>query len=55
MLLACDAEAREEEYMASGPYTGLSRSSTFPKYSHSEPKFRALLTGGASKVELALR
>jgi hypothetical protein len=27
---------------------------TFPNYTHSEPRFRALLTGEASDVQLAL-
>jgi hypothetical protein len=30
------------------------RSSTFRNYTHSEPRFCALLTEGASEVELAL-
>ncbi len=51
-LLACDAEARG---MASSPVKrGLKQSSTFRNYIHSEPRFRALLTEGASQVELAL-
>jgi competence protein ComEC len=32
VLLAGDAEANEEEYMANGPYTGPLRSSTFRNY-----------------------
>jgi hypothetical protein len=44
VLLAGDAEGREEEYMASGPYTrGLKRSSTFRNYTHSEPRLCALI------------
>jgi competence protein ComEC len=31
LLLASDAEAREEEYMANGPYTGPLTVITFPK------------------------
>jgi hypothetical protein len=54
MLLAGDAEAREEEYMAGGPTPGLLPSSTFPNYTHSEPRFHALVTEGASEVKLAL-
>ena len=49
VLLAGDAEAREEEYMAFGPYTGPLTSSTSRYYTHSDPRFRALLlTEGAS-------
>jgi hypothetical protein len=46
ILLAGDAEANEEEYMANGPYIGPSRSSKFRNYTHSEPRFRTLLTEG---------
>ncbi len=55
ILLAGDAEAREEEYMANGPYTGpLTVPSTFRNYTYSEPRFRALLTeGGAQRLELS--
>ncbi len=35
-------------------HEALSGSSTFRTYTHSEPRFRALLTEGASEVELAL-
>jgi hypothetical protein len=33
---------------------GLKRSSTFRNYTHSEPRFRALLAEAASEMELAL-
>jgi hypothetical protein len=53
VLLTGDAEAREE-YIAKGPIWGLSLSSTFRNYTHSEPRFRALLTeGGNGRLELA--
>jgi hypothetical protein len=35
-------------------HEGLKQSSTFRNYTHSEPRFRALLTKGASELELAL-
>ena len=54
VLLAGDAEAREEEYMGSGATRGLKRSSTFRNYTHSEPRFRALLTEGMHELDLAL-
>jgi hypothetical protein len=54
VLLAGDAEGREEEYMASGPSPVPSRSSTSRNYTRSEPRFRALLTDAASEMELAL-
>jgi hypothetical protein len=50
-LLAGDAEAGEE-YVAGDPYTGPLSSSTFRNYTHPEPRFRALLTGGVSKMTL---
>jgi hypothetical protein len=43
VLLAIDAEAKEE-YMPNDPTRGPKRSSTFRNYTHSEPRFRALLT-----------
>jgi hypothetical protein len=46
VLLAGNAEAREEEYMANGPIRGLKRSSTFRNYIPSGRRFRALLTEG---------
>ena len=54
ILLAGDAEAREEDYRRAAPTRGLKRSSTFQNYTHSEPRFRALLTKGASELKLAL-
>jgi hypothetical protein len=54
VLLAGDAEAREEEYRRAAHTRGLKRSSTFRNYTHSEPRFHALLTEGASEIELAL-
>jgi hypothetical protein len=47
---ARDAEAKEEEYMGSGPTRGLKGSSTFRNYTRSEPRFRALLTEDPSYV-----
>jgi hypothetical protein len=49
VLLAGDAEAREEEYMAGGPYTGPLTVINVRNYTHSEPRFRALLTEGQSE------
>ena len=51
-----DAKARKVEYMARGSYTrDLKRWLTFRNYTHSEPRFRALLlTGERSDVQLAL-
>jgi hypothetical protein len=55
ILLAGDAEAREEEYMASGPYTGpLTVHQRSESTKSSEPNFRAVLTEEASRVELVL-
>jgi hypothetical protein len=52
--LVGDAEA-QEEYRRAGPTRGLKRRLMFPKYTYSEPVFRALLlTRGASEVEPAL-
>jgi hypothetical protein len=48
-LLAGDAEARESTWPAD-PTRGLKRSSTFRNYTHSEPRFRALLTEGDARV-----
>jgi hypothetical protein len=55
VLLVGDAETREEECISRTARTrGFKRSSTFRNYTHSEPRFRALLTeGGAQRVELA--
>jgi hypothetical protein len=57
VLLAGDAEAREEEYMANGPYTGPMPVINVPKlHTLSEPRFRALLTkGSARRLELMSR
>jgi len=52
--LAGDAEARGEEYMAAEPYTGSLIVHQRLETTHPEPRFRALLTGGACEVELAL-
>src|SRR5918998_1723367 len=54
VLLAGDAEAREEEYMAFGPYTGPLTSSTSRYHTHSDPRFRALPVDRATeRLELA--
>jgi hypothetical protein len=47
------AEAREETAQRF-VHEALSGPSTFRNYTHSEPRFRALLTEGASEVKLAL-
>jgi hypothetical protein len=52
-LLAGDAEAREEHRQAVRT-RGLKQSSTFRNYTHSAPRFHALLVEGASEVKLAL-
>jgi competence protein ComEC len=44
VLLAGDAEAREEDYMANGPYTGPLTVVNVPKLQRPELKFRAVLT-----------
>jgi hypothetical protein len=55
VLRGGDAKAMKEEHSPAVRTRGLKRSSTFPNYTRSEPRFRALLlTGGASGVELAL-
>jgi len=54
VLLACDAEVREENIRQAVPIRGLKRLSMFRNYTHSEPRFRALLIKGASEVEVAL-
>jgi hypothetical protein len=54
VLLASDAEAREEEYRRAVRTRGLEWSSTFRNYTQSEPRFRALLTEGVFEVEAAL-
>jgi len=54
VLLAGDAEAREE-YMAGNPYTrSLIVPSTSRNYTHSELRFRTLLAEGPSDVQFAL-
>jgi hypothetical protein len=53
VLLAGDAVAREE-YSPAALTRDLKRSSRFRNYIHSEPRFRALLTKGASEIEQAL-
>jgi hypothetical protein len=53
VILANDAEAREEQRRAVRT-RGLERSSTFRNYTHSEPRFRALVTEEASEIEVAL-
>ena len=53
ILLAGDAEAREEHRQGARA-RDLKRSSKFRNYTHSELRFCALLTEGASEVELAL-
>ena len=45
---------RRRSTWRAAPTRGLKRSSTFPNYTHSEPRFRALLTDAASEMELAL-
>jgi hypothetical protein len=55
IVLDCDAEAREEEYMASGTCTRPQTVINVPKlHTDSEPRFRALLAEGTSDVHLAL-
>jgi hypothetical protein len=54
VLLAGNAEAKEQEYRRAVPTRGLKRSSTFRNYTHPELRFRAYLTKGASEMELAL-
>ena len=54
MQLAGDAEARAE-YVAGDPHTGSLIVINVPKlHTQSEPKFRALLTGGVLEIEVAL-
>jgi len=48
VLLAGDAEAGRSAWRAVTT-RGLKRSSTFRNYTHSEPRFRALLTEGATR------
>jgi hypothetical protein len=52
-LFAGDAEVGEE-FRRAVPTRGLKGSSTFSNYTHPEPRFYALLTEGASEMELAL-
>ncbi len=50
-LLAGDAEAKEENYMARGPYTEpLTAHQSLKLQRQSEPRFRALLTDGGARV-----
>jgi hypothetical protein len=52
-VLLATAEAREEEYMASGPTRGLKRSSKFETTKRPELRFRALLhEDGSRKLEM---
>ena len=54
VLLAGDAKAREEEFKRAASARGLNRSSTFRNYTHSEPRFRVLLTeDGTQRLELS--
>jgi hypothetical protein len=48
--LAGDAEAREEEYMVSGPYTGPLTVVRVHEYKTAWRKFRARLTEGDARV-----
>jgi beta-lactamase superfamily II metal-dependent hydrolase len=50
VLLAGDAEAREEEYMAGGPYTGPLTVINVPKLHTLWARFLALLTEGEARV-----
>jgi hypothetical protein len=52
ILLAGDAEAREE-YRRGAPTRDLKWWLTFRKYTHSEPRFRALLNEGVFEIELS--
>jgi beta-lactamase superfamily II metal-dependent hydrolase len=55
VLLAGDAEAKEEEYLANGSFTRPQAVINVSKlHTHSEPRFRALLTEGTPDLELAL-
>ena len=48
VLLSGYTEVREE-HMASGSCTSLKRPSTFRNYTHSEPRFRALLSESSTE------
>jgi hypothetical protein len=51
VLLAGDAEANEEEYIANGPYARSQTVHNVPKlHTLSEPRFRALLTEDGAHV-----
>jgi hypothetical protein len=50
VLLAGDAEARGRSTWRVVHTLGLKRSSTFRNYTHSEPRFRALLTDGEEQA-----
>ena len=54
--LRLEFKPREEGYEVTGPFCSLEPLSwlTSRNYTHSEPRFRALLAGGASEIELAL-
>jgi hypothetical protein len=54
MLLAGEAEVREENHSPTVRTRGLKRWVTFPNYTHSEPRLCALLTEGEPELELAL-
>jgi hypothetical protein len=54
VLLVDDADAKEEDTWRAARTRGLEWSLTFRNYTHSEPRFCALLTEGASEVKLAL-
>ena len=50
VLLAGDAEAKAEEYMANGPHTGPLTVHQRSETTHSEPRSRALLTERDAQV-----
>jgi hypothetical protein len=54
ILLTGDTEATEKEYMSACLYSGRLTVHQRLETTHSEPRFRALLTEEASEVELAL-
>jgi hypothetical protein len=53
ILLAGDAETREEDHGQAVRIRGLKWWLTFPNYTHSEPRFRAVLAEDASEMKLA--
>jgi hypothetical protein len=54
VLLASDADAREEEHSPAVRTRDLKHSSTFRNYKQPELRFRALLVEGTSEMQLAM-